>query len=120
MGAGKNEINQAWIGNMRSRVTFQELAEVSDGQGGQTESWNNLADTPTVWCYLRPTKANERFFSQQIQYQRTHEAIIRYRDDIIPEMRMTFDSRTFQIKGVRRPDERKAYLILDVEENQGT
>jgi hypothetical protein len=35
-------------------------------------------------------------------------------------MRLNFDSRYFQIKGIRRPDEKKFYLILDLEENQGT
>ncbi len=108
------------IGKMRSRVTFQEVTHVPDGQGGQTESWGNLTSNPTVFCYLKPTKAHERLYSQQMQYQRTHEAIIRYRTDLTTEMRMTYDNRTFQIKGIRRPDERKAFLILDLEENQGT
>ncbi len=108
------------IGKMRSRVTFQELTQTSDGQGGQSESWSDLSTDPTVWCYLRPTKSQERLYSAQVQYQRTHEAIIRHRTDLTTEMRMTYDSRVFQIKGIRRPDERKAFLILDLEENQGT
>jgi SPP1 family predicted phage head-tail adaptor len=115
-----NPVTITQIGRMRSRVTFQALLEVSDGQGGQTESWSDLSTDPTVWCYLRPTKSNERFFSEQIQYQRSHEAIIRYRNDLETEMRVLFDGRVFQIKGIRRPDERKAFLILDLEENQGT
>jgi SPP1 family predicted phage head-tail adaptor len=116
----KDGVTITEISKMRSRVTFQELLNTSDGQGGQSESWTNLSSNPTVWCYLRPTRSHERYFSQQIQYQRTHVAIVRYRTDLTNEMRMNYDNRVFQIKGIRNPDERKAFLILDLEENQGT
>lgn len=105
------------ISNMRHRITFQTLSNVADGQGGVTTSWSDLA---TVWAYVKPISSRERLYTKQIQYQRSHEVIIRHRTDIDQTMRFTFDSRTFQIKGVRRPDERKAFLIIDAEENQGT
>lgn len=116
----KSPITITQIAMMRQRVTFQSQVQTPDGQGGFETSWQNLSSNPTVWCYLRPTKSRERFFSQDIQYQRTHEAIIRHRTDVTQDMQLLYDSRVFQIKGVRRPDERKEFLILDLEENQGT
>lgn len=90
---------------------------VNDGQGGSNETW---CDVATVWAYVEPTKSNERFFSQQIQYQRTHKVTIRHLDNVTTDMRFIYDNRTFQIKGIRRPDERKYFLIIDAEENRGT
>lgn len=110
-------VSQVRIGDLRHRITIQSVSLVSDGQGGGTSTWTDVA---TVWAYVRPTSARERQFAEQIQYQRSHEVIIRHRDDVTQEMRFTFDSRIFQIKGVRRPDERKFFLIIDAEESQGT
>ena len=110
-------IDKARIGDLRHRITLETLSRVSDGQGGFTETWSTLA---TVWAFIKPISSRERLFAESIGYQRSHEVIIRHRTDVTQEMRFTYDSRVFQIKGVKRPDERKAYLILDAEENQGT
>lgn len=107
------------VGDLRSRVTFQSSSRVSDSQGGFVESWANLATNPTVYGYLAAVSSRERLFSSQVQTQRTHVLVVRYRSDLTTDMRFTYESRTFQIKGIRNPEERKAFLILDVEENQG-
>lgn len=107
------------IGDLRSRITFQTATRVSDSQGGFTETWSNLATNPTVYAYLAAVSSRERLFSEQIQYQRSHVIVIRYRSDLDTSMRITYEGREFQIKGIRNPEERKAFLILDVEENQG-
>lgn len=112
MGSNKQD-----IGKLRHRITFETLAQVSDGQGGSTETWSTLA---TVWASVTPVSSKERLYGQKIDYQRSHKVIIRHRTDITQEMRFTYDSRTFQIKGALRPDERKFYLFIDAEENQGT
>lgn len=113
----KNGITKTPIASLRHRLTIEQLSDVSDGQGGYTVAWSALA---TVWGKLEPVSSRERYFAKQVQYQRSHKAIIRFRDDVTNTMRITFDNRTFQIKGVYSPDERKAYLFLDLEENQGT
>lgn len=107
------------IGDLRSRVTFQTSTRVADGQGGFTETWASLATNPTVYAYLAAVSSRERLFSQQMQYQRSHVLVIRYRTDLNTSMRITYEGREFQIKGIRNPEERKAFLILDLEENQG-
>lgn len=87
--------------------------------GGQVESW---ATSHTLWAKVKPLSSRERLYSQQIQYQRSHEIIIRYQSSLTLDnsSRIIYDSRTFQVKGVRNADERKAYLVIDCEENQGT
>lgn len=105
------------IGDLRHRITFQTLSRVADEQGGFVETWTSLAP---VWAMIKPISSKERLFGQRLQYQRSHEVVIRWREDITQEMRFQFDGRTFQIKGTRASDERKFFLIMDAEENQGT
>ena len=105
------------INELRHRITLQTLTNTADGQGGFTQSW---ADLTTIWGKLEPVSANERNFGERVEYQRSHKCVIRSRSDVVASMRVTFDSRTFQIKGVRRVDERRFFMLLDLEENQGT
>lgn len=114
--ASRKPVTPVAIGDLKTLIAIQSLALTSDGQGGQVESWSTLG---TEWAYVRPTRASERLYSQQIQYQRTHEIIIRHRTDITFDMRVTYDNRTLQVKGVRNYDSRNSFLILDCEENQG-
>lgn len=105
------------ISELRHRVIVEQLSNAADSQGGFVTTWSTLA---TIWAKVEPIKSFERLFGGRIEYQRSHVAWIRHRTDVTTSMRLTFDSRTFQIKGIRRPDERKFFLILDLEENQGT
>ncbi len=105
------------IAELRHRITFQRVAQVSDGMGGFTTTWNNIA---TVWAKVEPVTASERIYSERLETQRSHKVKIRYRDDITTDMRFTFKSRVFQIHGVHSPDERNGYTFIDAEENQGT
>lgn len=107
------------IGSLRHRIVIEILTNVSDGQGGQTTTWSTYA---TVWGLIEPSAVKEILFSNQIQIRRTHKCFIRYRSDITvtPSMRINFDSRYFQIKGIYRPDERKFFWRLDLEEGAGT
>lgn len=107
------------VGQLRHRVVIESLTNASDSQGGVATTWSTYA---TVWALLEPTKAWEVQFAGQIQYRRTHVAWVRYRSDLTftTAMRILFDSRYFQIKGIRRPDERKFFICLDLEENVGT
>jgi len=110
-------VSKATIADLRHRIIIQSLSLAGDGQGGQVETWATFA---TVWAKVEPVSAKERFFSDQMQYQRSHKITIRHLDNVTNTMRVSFDGRIFQIKGVRRPDERKFFLFIDAEENQGS
>jgi len=105
------------IGELRHRIVLQTLSNATDAQGGAVTTWS---DTVTIWGKVEPAKSYERFFANRLEYQRSHVCYIRHREDVTTSMRISFDSRLFQIKGVRRPDERKFFLILDLEESQAS
>jgi SPP1 family predicted phage head-tail adaptor len=105
------------IAELRHRITFQRVTQVSDGMGGFTTAWNDIV---TLWAKVEPVSASERLYSERLETQRSHKVKIRFRNDITTDMRFVFKGRTFQVKGVYSPDERRAYTFIDAEENQGT
>jgi len=105
------------IRDLRHRISIEQLTRTADGQGGFTESWSQFA---SVWANIVPTSAAERFFAQRIESNVTHKIGIRYLSGVASEMRIIFETRIFQIHGVRKIDEEKWFMILDCVENVGS
>lgn len=107
------------VGDLRHRVVVETTTDTTDDQGGQSSAWSTYA---TIWALIQPSRAVEVRASMQIQVRRTHICWIRHRADITvsEKMRINFDSRYFQIKGIRRADERKFFMCLELEEGVGT
>jgi SPP1 family predicted phage head-tail adaptor len=101
------------IGELRHRVRLQALALASDGGGGYTESWSDLAE---IWARVRPLTGVELTLGEQRQHRVTHEVIIRYRPGIQPGQRLIYDGRALYILGIVNADERNAFLALHCEE----
>lgn len=111
---------KAQVRQLRQRITFQTLTLTDDGQGGSVESWANIADIPTVWAEVKPTKASEQYFAQAIRPVGTHQIIIRWRADLSSKMRILHAGRVFQIHGIRAENEEHWFTLIDAEENVGT
>lgn len=105
------------IAELRHRIRIESLARTADGQGGFTSSWNTFAE---VWASIKPASANERYFAQRVESNISHKIGIRWLDGVISEMRIIFEGRIFQIKGVRRENEERWFMILDCVENEGS
>lgn len=100
-------------GRLRHRVTIQEETDTEDEQGGYTSAWSTLCK---LWAQIEPLTASEQFYRGGLQAGVTHRVTLRYRDDIGPTNRVVFNSRTFNIRGVRNIDERNTDLELLCEE----
>lgn len=96
-------------GNLRHRVTIQQLTRTDDGAGGYIETWTAVA---TVWADVYPLKGNERYEAQQVQANLSHRVTIRYRAGIVPSMRLQYGTRTLNIEAVIDPEERHRELVL--------
>lgn len=110
------------IGELRHRITIEENIKVSDGLGGQTETWQAIATNPQVWAKIDPVSGLERFFSERLEENISHKITIRYRSDLIgkTEWRLNFGGRIFQMKSIRSMLERKDFLIIDAIEGTAT
>lgn len=107
-------------GDLKNKITVEQLSLTSDGQGGQVESWSVVATD--YWAYVRETSASERLYAQKFQTQRSHEIWLRHdsvTETIDETMRVLYDNKTLQVKGVRNYDTRDSFVILDCELNRG-
>ena len=100
-------------GELRHKITIQELQRVPDGYGGYTETWNDIA---VVWAKIQPLRGNERYQAQQVSSALSHKIILRYLDGVKPQMRVLCGSRIFHVVSVINVEERNEMLELLCEE----
>lgn len=98
---------------LNKRITIEEVTETSDGAGGFTTSWSTKA---VLWAMIRPVFAVEDFEASKIEGVVTHLIVVRYLSGITPKMRISYDGRIFDIKGVINVMERGKVLEIRVEE----
>lgn len=99
-------------GKLRHRLTLQSPTGAVDATfGGQTHAYT---DTATVWGSVEPAvlMGREQFAAAQLQAELTHRITIRYRAGVTPKMRVSWDSRTFDIEQVVNVEERDRELHL--------
>jgi SPP1 family predicted phage head-tail adaptor len=103
---------------LRHRLTLQQEARTADGAGGYVRSWNNIGE---LWAEIsslsnRSVFGYEKLVADQIQSVITHKIIIRYRNNIITDMRLLYESRIFNIRAIKNVNENNEILELLVEE----
>lgn len=100
------------LGKMRERVTLQQETPTADGYGGYANSWTDVA---TVWAKVEPLTGREQIEASKLQGVVTTRVIIRYRDDVVPGMRLTWGSKNYNIRAVICEEERDRFLQLTCE-----
>lgn len=101
------------IGDMKTKVTFQEYAE-SSGDYGDEKTWQ---DYEQAWGSLENLSGRAYFEAQQANSEVTGKLKIRYRDDIKPEMRIKVGTdRVLNIETFYDPDGRNRELHILVKE----
>lgn len=101
------------IGSMKQRITLQQEAQMADGAGGYAVSWTDVA---TVWAEVDPVNGREVRFARRLEARLTHVISLRYRGDISPAMRVSYDGRLFNIRAIVNLDEGDRITKLYCEE----
>ncbi len=102
------------IGQLKHRITFQAVTAAENSLGESVETFSTYK---TLWAAIWPVSASEQIRSGQEGMNISHRIRVRYDSGITHGMRITYGSRTFKIRSVINPDEKKAMLdILAVEE----
>jgi SPP1 family predicted phage head-tail adaptor len=94
-------------GQLRHRITFQQLTVANDTWGHSVETWTDQFDT---WASIWPLRGTERMEGLKLDNEITHKVRIRYRSGIHPKMRIKFGTRYFNMSTPINPDERNIYL----------
>ena len=101
-------------GQRTAYLTLQAPTRVADGAGGYTETWTTLAH---VWGALDASATRmERSFAAQVQTVATTTITIPYVEDVTPACRVVYGTRTYNVRGVADPDQRRRELVLACEE----
>jgi SPP1 family predicted phage head-tail adaptor len=101
------------IGDLRHRLNLERPARTSDNAGGFTKTWQHVVE---LWAQINPVSGRESLRKKRNTSRITHEIIIRYRKNILPTMRFTKGSRTFEILAILNEDEQNHWLKCHCEE----
>jgi SPP1 family predicted phage head-tail adaptor len=101
------------IGELRHRVTIQELVRVPDGLGGYSESWRDVA---TIWASIEPLRGQELYLARQTLQQVTHRVVMRYIRGVTRGMRIVWGERVLRILAVIDRGRSYGWLELMCEE----
>jgi len=96
-------------GKLKKRVVIQKNTPTQDAYGSEVESWATFA---TRWASVEPLKGQEFFAAQQTDAALTVAFRLRYLAGVTTEMRVSYNSRLFDIHSAINVDERNRELIL--------
>jgi SPP1 family predicted phage head-tail adaptor len=85
------------IADFDRRFELEMLAAVDDGSGGHVETWQVIA---TLWAKLVPLSGDEAPAGASLRSELTYEAVLRYRGEVRPTMRLKSSDRTLEITAV--------------------
>ena len=97
------------IGKMDQRIIIQQNTPSRDSVGQDVPSWSEL---DTVWAQVLPTSGSEGQDMQQELAQQTYKFIIRYRSDVTPKHRISYENSTYDIEVVSEVYRKKAIEII--------
>ena len=101
-------------GLLRSRVTLQAKTETSDGQGGTTKTW---ADVATLWARVVPTDTSgEAPEAQATVSRRRYTVTIRRRAGVTSAMRLVRGAQLLEITAVIDGDDARDSTVLECRE----
>lgn len=89
-------------GELRHRVTIQNVTKVSDNEGGFTSSW---ADANTIWAAIKSMRAKQIGEYRSINVEATHLIKVRGGIDIEENQRIIFGIRIFEVLTVENEKE---------------
>jgi len=96
-------------GRLRHLVTIEQATEAQDTTGQAVKSWGPFAQ---VWASVEPLKGNEFLEAQQINAETTTRIRIRKLDGITQKMRISYDSRLYNINAILHINERQREMHL--------
>lgn len=102
-------------GKLRHKVTIQSPGPAQDPDSGDmVPSWTDFA---SVWASIEPLSARDFIAAQANQSEITARIVIRYREGILPTMRILHRGKVYAIQGAL-PDAKSGleYLTLPVSE----
>ena len=87
------------IGKLRHRIEIQALIVDIDSDGAQLELWTNQFNTQ-LWADIQPLSGRELIDAGAVQSKVNTRIVIRYRDGILPNMRVLHKNNIYNIEAI--------------------
>ncbi|MBD1601183.1 phage head closure protein [Pseudomonas typographi] len=90
-------------GLLRHRMRFEQKVDVQDEESGEMlpGTWQEAF---TAWGSFEPLSARDLIAAQAGQSEATARVVIRYRDGVLPTMRIIHRGQIYNIEGPPLPD----------------
>ncbi|WP_193063466.1 phage head closure protein [Oceanobacillus oncorhynchi] len=98
------------IGKLDKRIEIGDVEEIRQPNGRYIEEF---VPYHKCWARVHPLSGNEKFAAQQIQSELTHRVEIRYYPGIVPQQKVKYNNRIFDIESVIDIDEQHREMHLN-------
>lgn len=99
-------------GRLRDRITIQRKSVARDSFNGEQVTWVPLSETPTVWASVTPISGREFVEQDAVAAQVTFKVKIRWRDDLLPSMRVVCGALKLNIEAVLPDNVRRECVLM--------
>ena len=97
------------IGTFRHRIAIEATADVPDGAGGYTRSWQPVC---TCWAAAEAMPAPEAGADETLRPDGVIRFVIRWHEGVDTAMRIVHAGRPLDIESVVDPDQRRRHLVI--------
>ena len=99
------------LGRMNERIVIESVSESRSASGAISESWSTFA---TVWSAISYQKVgtDEKEMVARETAIGNVEFTVRYRTDFNEKMRISFDSKVYDIERIL-PEQEKQFMVLE-------
>ena len=104
----KQQVSLLFAGDLRQRITFLSR-NVQVRSGVSTTQWLTAF---TCWCKVEPLSGREFWQAAAVNRENEVRFTIRYRDDVLPALRILFEGKLFDITSVLDVDNRHSKLEI--------
>ena len=96
-------------GKLRHSIIIESPVETKDGMGQPVKSWGEYAK---VRASVKPLRGREFFAAQQYNSEVTTKILMRFLNGVTTKMRITFNSKIYNIESVINIEERGISMEL--------
>jgi len=106
--------------DLRSRIKIERKTQTADGQGGFTETWEEISRS---WAKWMPLSGNETFQAMRVGSRVRVRAVVRFRGDqdgapyYSAADRVQYKGRTYGIESVAPVEDANRFLELMLTES---
>ena len=100
-------------GQFRHRIEFQSFTEIINANGFSSEEWVTQKE---AWAMIKTLQGREYYQAATTQNENSMRFVIHYTKDLHPDMRVFYNSRTFDIESIINDDEANKTMTVMVKE----